>query len=57
MVFADDVVLITEKGEELLRTVIEWCSTFKERGLEVNTRKSKVVQISKKDGRQVMNTQ
>jgi hypothetical protein len=55
MVYADDVVLIMEKEEELQRAVIEWCSTFEERGLEVNIRKSKVMQISKMDGQQIMN--
>jgi hypothetical protein len=55
MVYADDV-LITEK-EELQRAVIEWCGTFEERGLEVNTRKGKVMQISKMVGQQVMNIQ
>jgi hypothetical protein len=43
MVYAADV-LITEKEEQLQTAVIEWCSTFKERGLEVNTRKSKVME-------------
>jgi hypothetical protein len=56
MVYADDVVLIMEK-EELRRAVIEWCCTFEERGLEVNTRKSKVMQIPKMDGQQVLNIQ
>jgi hypothetical protein len=49
-----DVVLITEK-EELWTAMIAWCSTFQDRGLEVNTRNSKVMQIPKMDGKQVMN--
>jgi hypothetical protein len=51
------VVLITEKEEELQRAVIKWCSTFEERGLEVNTGKSKVMQISHMEGQQVMHRQ
>jgi hypothetical protein len=47
LVYADDVLLISDKKEHLQNAVIEWGSTFTERGFERNTAKSKIMKISK----------
>jgi hypothetical protein len=39
LVYADDVLLISDKNEHLQNADIEWGSTFQERGLEINTAK------------------
>jgi hypothetical protein len=41
LVHVDDVLLISDKKEHLQNAVIEWGSTFQERGLEINTAKIK----------------
>jgi hypothetical protein len=47
LVYADDILLISDKQEYLQNAVIEWGSTFRERGLEINTAKNKIMKISK----------
>jgi hypothetical protein len=41
LVYADDVLLISDKKEYLQNVVIEWGSTFQERGLEKTQQKVK----------------
>ena len=47
LVCADDVLLISDKKEHIQNAVIEWGSTFQERGLKTNTAKSKIMKINK----------
>jgi hypothetical protein len=47
LVYVDVVLIISDKKEYLQNAVIEWGSTFRERGLEINTAKSKIMKISK----------
>jgi hypothetical protein len=47
MAYADNVLLLSDKKEHLQNAVIEWGSTFQERGLEINMAKSKITKISK----------
>jgi hypothetical protein len=39
----DDVLLLSDKKEYLQNAVIEWGNTFRDRGLEINTVKSKIM--------------
>jgi hypothetical protein len=52
---ADDVLLISDKKEHLQNSVIEWGSTFRERGFEINTAKSKIMKISKAQDNEGLN--
>jgi hypothetical protein len=55
LVHADDVLLLSDKKEHIQNAVIEWGSTFQERGLEINTTKSKIMKISKAQDNKVLN--
>jgi hypothetical protein len=48
-------LLISDKKEHLQNAVIEWGSTFRERGLEINTAKSKIMTISKVQDNEELN--
>ena len=49
-------MLISDKKEHLQNAVIEWGSTIQERGLEINTAKSKTMKISKVQDNEELNT-
>jgi hypothetical protein len=55
LVYADDVLLISDKKEHLQNVVIEWESTFQDRRLEINTAKSKLIKISKTQNNEELN--
>ena len=55
LVYADEVLLISDKKEHLQNVVIEWESTFRERGLEINTAKCKIIKISKTQNNEQLN--
>ena len=48
--------LYWETCEQLQNAVIEWRSTFQERGLEINTAKSKIIKKSKAQDNEELNT-
>jgi hypothetical protein len=48
-------LLISDNKEHLQNVVIEWGSTFQERGLEINTAKSKIMKISKAQDNKELN--
>lgn len=52
LVYADDIVLIANNAEELQTSVTEWASTFKDKGMQLNTSKSKVMKVSKQPERE-----
>ena len=53
--YVDDDLLISDKREHLQNAVIEWGSTFQERGFEINTAKSKIMKISKVQDNEELN--
>ena len=50
LLFADDVVLISDSEQGLQKAVNEWTKQIKNRGMEMNANKSKVMKISKRGG-------
>ena len=47
LIYADDIVLIADTERKLQVAVDEWNETLEEKGMEINTTKSKVMQVAK----------
>jgi hypothetical protein len=47
LVYADDIVLIANTAAKLQQAVTEWTETLKEKGMSVNTAKTKVMQVGR----------
>jgi hypothetical protein len=54
-VYADDISLISDKKEHFQNAVIEWGSIYQDRGLEINTAKTKIMKISKVQDNEELN--
>ena len=53
LIYADDIILIAENEEKLQRCMIEWGEELERKGMEINTKKSKVMCISKEPGQEI----
>ena len=53
LIYADDIILIAENEEKLQRCMIEWGEELGRKGMEINTKKSKVMCISKEPGQEI----
>lgn len=47
LVYADDIVILAGKEEQLQEALTEWAHAFQDRGMEVNVSKTKVMQFTK----------
>ena len=47
LIYADDIVLIVDTERKLQVAADEWKETLEEKGMEINTTKSKVMQVAK----------
>ena len=47
LIYADDIVLKADTERKLQLAVDEWNETLEEKGMEINTTKSKVMQVAK----------
>lgn len=47
LIYADDILLISDTKIKLQKAIIEWTETLKERGMTVNTKKSKVMMVAR----------
>lgn len=49
LLYADDIILVADRQERLQQAVEEWNEELKLKGMTINTEKSKVMWVSKKD--------
>ena len=49
LVYADDILLISNNTRNLQQAIIEWVSTLEERGMKINTSKSKVMKVGREE--------
>ena len=52
LLYADDIILITDTKERLQQAVNEWYEELKRKGMSINIDKSKIMRVTKDDRQQ-----